>query len=487
MPKTFNSTYFCEALNFLPKIALLLFTLLCFTNLYSQTYEQGSTNFAAPKKYDANSTTRILFIFDDSFSMFGKWGNGTKIDVSKKLMGEFLDSLKNTPKLQLALRCYGHQTPFRPNRNCQDSKLEVPFDSAFINCKKIKDRINKLQPTGTTPIAYSLGESANDFPPCDNCRNIVILITDGIEECDGDPCAVSLALQKKGIFLRPFIIGVGLDVKFADVFGCMGKFYDVSNEANFKQVMKLVFIEAISQTTVQVNLLDTYKKPSETDVTMTFYNQKTGEVKYNYLHTLNHRGNPDTLVLDPDVTYKMVVHTIPPQVKENIVLQKGKHNIIPLDAPQGYLNLQTDGPLVYKSLQCIVRKSGQENTLNVQDFGATEKYIIGKYDLEILSLPRIKLPNIDIKQSSTNLIKIPSAGTLSINKGGLGYGSVYLENGKKIEWVCNLIEGQQAEVFYLQPGNYRVEFRLKTQLESEKTVEKKFTIESNKTTAISLF
>jgi len=183
----------------------------------------------------------------------------------------------------------------------------------------------------------------------------------------------------------------------------------------------------------------------------------------------------------------MVVHTIPPQVKENIVLQKGKHNIIPLDAPQGFLNLQTDGPIVYKSLSCIVRKSGQENTLNAQEFGATEKYITGKYDLEILSLPRIKLPNIDIKQSSTNLIKIPSAGTLSINKGGIGYGSVYVENGKKIEWVCNLIEGQQAEVFYLQPGNYRVEFRLKTQLESEKTVEKKFTIESNKTTAISVF
>ncbi len=462
---------------------LLLVTCICF----AQGYEKDNKDFSTRKNIDANTTTRILFIFDDSFSMFGRWGNGNKIDVSKKLMGEFLDSLKNTPKLELALRCYGHQTPFRPNRNCKDSKLEVPFDVALTNCKKIKDRINQLQPTGTTPIAYSLGESTNDFPLCENCRNIVVLITDGIEECDGDPCAVSLALQKKGVFLRPFIIGVGLDVKFADVFGCMGKFYDVSNEANFKNVMKLVFIEAITQTTAQVNLNDTYKKPSETDVTMTFYNQKTGEIMYNYLHTLNHRGNPDTLVLDPEVTYKMVVHTIPPQVKENIVLQKGKHNIIPLDAPQGYLTVQTEETSVYKSLSFIVRKSGELHTLNVQEVGLSEKYITGKFDLEILTLPRIKLQNIEVKQSSTNTIKIPSAGTFSVNKGGLGYGSIYLENGKKLEWVCNLNETQQAEVFYLQPGNYRAEFRLKTQPESEKSVEKKFTIESNKTTQINVF
>ncbi|MBS1647304.1 MAG: VWA domain-containing protein [Bacteroidetes bacterium] len=444
-------------------------------------------NFSnASQKADTGITTRILFIFDDSFSMYGAWGSGSKIDISKKLMGEFLDSMKNTPRLQLALRCYGHQTPYRPNRNCQDSKLEIPFDKASVNCLKIKDRINRLQPTGTTPIAYSLGESAADFPPCENCRNMVILITDGIEECNGDPCAVSLALQQKGVFLRPFIIGIGLDISFADVFGCMGKFYDVSNEANFKQVMKLVFIEALSQTTVQVNLLDSYKKPSETDVTMTFYNQKTGRLMYNYLHTLNHRGNPDTLVLDPDVTYKMVVHSLPPQTKENIVLQKGKHNIIPVDAPQGFLNIQTETPNLYKSLSYIVRKSGEMNTLNVQEIGTSEKYITGKYDIEILSLPRIQLQNVEIKQSSTNLIKIKAAGILSLNKGGSGYGSLYLENEKKLEWVCNLNE-QTAEAFYLQPGKYRIEFRLKTQLEAEKTVEKSVIIESNKTSTVSLF
>ncbi|MGZ3865383.1 MAG: vWA domain-containing protein [Bacteroidia bacterium] len=454
--------------------------------LTAQVSEKGTKDFSSPQKYDANTVTRILFIFDDSFSMFGMWGSGNKIDIAKKLMGEFLDSLQDSPKLEIALRCYGHQTPFKPNRNCQDSKLEVPFATPKTNSKLIKERINKLTPTGTTPIAYSLGECANDFPPRYNVRNVVILITDGIEECGGDPCAISVALQKKGVFLRPFVIGVGLDVKFADVFGCMGKFYDVSNEANFKAVLNLVLIEAVSQTTVQVNLNDVLKKPSETDVTMTFYNQQTGDVLYNYLHTLNHRGNPDTIVLDPDITYKMVVHTIPPQTKENITLQKGKHNIIPLDAPQGYLKLQTEGPNLYKSLPTLVRKGGDMNTLVVQEFGATEKLIVGKYDLEILTLPRIKLKDIEIKQSHTNTVKIPSAGMLSLNKGGFGIGSIYAEDGKKIDWVCNLNENQQTEVFYLQPGNYRVEFRYKTQLEAEKTLEKKFTIESNKTKAVNL-
>jgi Ca-activated chloride channel family protein len=472
---------------FLIRISFFIVAHFAFSVLSAQIKTDDKKDFTNGKKYDATTTTRILFIFDDSFSMYGGWGSGTKIDMAKKLMGEFLDSLQNTPKLEIALRCYGHQTPFKPKRNCQDSKLEVPFASAKTNFKLIKERINKLTPTGTTPIAYSLGECANDFTPCDNCRNVVILITDGIEECNGDPCAVSVALQKKGIFLRPFVIGVGLDVKFADVFGCMGKFYDVSNEANFKTVLNLVLIEAVSQTTVQVNLNDVFKKPTETDVTMTFYNQQTGDVLYNYLHTLNHRGNPDTIVLDPDITYKMVVHTIPPQVKENITLQKGKHNIVSLDAPQGFLNLQTEGPNIYKSLSCLVRKNGEMNTLVAQEFGNTEKLIVGKYDLEILTMPRVKIPDIEIKQSSTNTVKIPSAGILSLNKGGFGYGSIYSEDGKKIEWVCNLNENQQTEVFYLQPGNYRAEFRLKNQPESEKTVERKFTIEPNKTKAVNMF
>jgi Ca-activated chloride channel family protein len=410
--------------------------------------------------------------------MYAPWNSNIKIEVAKKVMGEFLDSLKNLPNLELALRCYGHTTFFKPDRNCKDSKLEVPFAEAATNSIKIKQRIQKLEPLGTTPIAYSLGECVNDFTPKANCRNIVILITDGIEECNGNPCQVSIELQKKGIFLRPFVIGVGLDVKFADVFACMGKFYDVSNEANFKDVLKLVLTEAITQTTVQVDLLDILKKPTETDVDMTFYEAGTTNIKYNYLHTINHRGNPDTLVLDPDIKYDLVVHTIPVQEKKNISIIKGKHNIIKLDAPQGYLKLELDGTINKYYPTTLVRKGGELQTLNVQDFGKVEKYIVGKYDLEVLTLPRIHLKDVEIKQSTTNSIKIPTSGNILFSKQGPGYGSIYVDDGKTVIWVCNLNTTLQNEIIYLQPGKYKVVFRYEFAKETIKTIERNFEVKS---------
>jgi Ca-activated chloride channel family protein len=437
-------------------------------------------------KFYAQPTNRILFIFDDSYSMYAPWNSNIKIEVAKKIMGEFLDSLKSIPNLELALRCYGHQTFIKPTRDCKDTKLEVPFNVASKSAPLIKQRIQKLEPLGTTPIAYSLGESAADFTPCNNCRNIIILITDGIEECDGVPCEVSAALQKKGIFLRPFVIGVGLDVKFVDVFGCMGKFYDVSNEANFKDVLNLVLTEAISQTTVQVDLLDILKKPTETDVNMTFYDSNTKQIKYNYLHTLNHRGNPDTLVLSPNITYDLMIHTIPPIEKKNIKIQQGKHNVIPVDAPQGYLKLELEGALSKYFPTTVIRKKGEMNTLNIQDFGKTEKYIVGKYDLEILTLPRIKLNDVEIQQSTTNTIKVATSGNAYITKGGTGYGSIFVDDGKKATWVCNLNTSLQNEIIYLQPGNYKLEFRYENAKQTTNTIERKFTISSAVTTNIKI-
>ena len=432
-------------------------------------------------------TNRVLFIFDDSYSMYAPWNSNIKIEVAKKVMGEFLDSMVNVPNLELALRCYGHTTYFKPTRNCKDTKLEVPFAPAKTNAPKIKARIQRLEPLGTTPIAYSLGESEADFTPCSNCRNIVILITDGIEECGGFPCEVSLALQKKGVFLRPFVIGVGLNLQYGESFACMGKFYDVSNEANFGDVLKLVLTEAITETSVQVNLLDILKRPSETDVDMTFYEAGTNKVKYNYMHTINHRGNPDTLVLDPAFKYDLTVHTIPPVEKKGITITAGRHNVIPLDAPQGFLRLELDGAINKYNPTTVIRKGGEMKTLNVQEFGKTEKYIVGKYDLEVLTLPRIYLKDVEIKQSSINTIRIPPSGNVLFTRQGPGHGSIYTDDGKKVVWVCNLNTQLANEVIYLQPGRYKVLFRPGFAKETLKTVEKNFEVKPGSPLTVRLF
>ncbi len=425
-----------------------------------------------------NYTYRVLFIFDDSYSMYAPWNSEPKIDVAKRVMGRIMDSIQNISNLEIALRCYGHTTFFKPVRNCKDTRLEVPFAPASINAPKIKQFISKLEPKGTTPIAYSIAQSENDFTPCKNCRNIIILITDGVEECGGNPCEVSAMLQKKGIFIRPFVIGVGLDMKFADALGCMGKFIDVSNENNFYPALRSVLIEALTRTTVQVNLLDIYKKPTETDVVMNFYNAESHQLMYSYVHTINNYGKPDTLVLDPDITYDIDVFTIPKLSKKGVKIEKGKHNIISIDAPQGYLNLQIEGGAQAYYPTTIVKTAGDTSIVNIQDFGKTEKYIVGKYDLEILTLPRIYLKGVEIKQSHTNTIKIPASGSVFVSKPAKGYGSIYLDDGKKLEWVCNLDYNTDVENIYLQPGTYKLEFRYVHQKRMIKTIEKSFEVKS---------
>lgn len=437
-------------------------------------------------------TTRLLFLMDDSFSMYGDWQSGKKIDIAKQLLGEFLDSLalKNAPDVEIALRCYGHQSPLWPGpRNCEDSRLEVPFGTIPTNAPKMKKVIQGLIPTGTTPIAHSLGKCADDFPTdSKNARNIIILITDGIEECGGDPCAVSLELQRKGIFLKPFVIGIGMDVTFADAFKCVGKYYDGSTEVGFKNVLNIVISQALNNTTAQVNLLDISGKPSETDVAYTLYDEFSGAIRYNHMHTLNHRGNPDTIYIDPIQTYKLVVHTIPPVERSGIKLIPGKHNIIAADAPQGYLFLKvSDNAGSYKKLTAIVRKRGEMRTLNVQEFNGYEKYLVGKYDLEILTLPRIYMDNVDISQSRTTTIEIPQAGNVIIYKPAPGPASVYLEEKNKLVWVDNLNGVQTQENLSLQPGRYRVIYRPQSAKETIYTIERRFTVESGGSIQVRLF
>ena len=433
-------------------------------------------------------TTRVLFIFDGSNSMNAQWQSSSKISIAKKLMKETLDSLKGVKNVELALRMYGHQFKIYPGQqNCDDTKLEVPFSPGDANIDRIKTRIRSLSPQGTTPIARSLELAANDFPECDNCRNVIVLITDGIEACDEDPCAVARALREKGIILKPFVIGIGIDPLKLLSLKCIGKYYDASSEATFKSALRVVVSEALNNTTVQVNLNRTDGTPKETDVPMIFYNQKNNIPVYNFMHTMDQWQRPDTLSIDPLNTYRLEVYTIPHIIKKDIRINAGVHNIIELDAGQGELFVSINNSSgKYPGIKVLIKDTSDHSVIHVQDINSLGKLLVGEYDLELLTLPRIKFNGTKIRQSKRTSIEIPQPGNVNIKFPSIGYGCIYEIEGDQQNWVCPLNTTDPICQMVLQPGKYKLVYRSNKSRRAAYTVVKDFRVSSGLITDLNL-
>lgn len=434
----------------------------------------------------AQTDTRILFVFDASNSMNGYWERERKIEVATKLLIESLDNLAEAENVELALRVYGHQTKHIPGQqDCDDTELVVPFAEA--NNLVIAQALKRLNPQGTTPIARSLEKAAEDFPNEPGIRNVIILITDGIEACDEDPCAVSKALQAKGIILKPFIIGIGIDEKYKSTFQCVGNYFDATKEESFKTILDIVVTQALNNTTLQINLLDENGLPSISDTPFTLYDSRTGEILQNFVHTLNHKGNPDTLTLDPLFTYRLVTHTYPEIEIDNLSLKPGKHNVWEVEAAQGSIDLSFgSGRNEYSELNCLVMKNGDCELVNLQDFGSTEKYLVGEYDLKILTNPATFISGVQVNANEVSEVKIPSPGILFLQTGGNGHGGIFRKVNNQLELVKKFGEVNPSGRYTLQPGNYTVLFRSSSAKQTAYTIEKLIEIKSGVNTNLRL-
>lgn len=433
---------------------------------------------------NAQELTRILFILDASNSMNAKWGDQTRIDAAKELLAKTVDELVGVPNLEIALRVYGHQSPITNTfQDCNDTKLEVPFGPN--NFERVKYRIKSIHAKGTTPIARSLEAAADDFPDM-NSRNFIILITDGLEACDNDPCVIAQKLHDKGVKVTPFVIGLGMDLSYLEKFNCIGEYTEAETRDAFEKVLKNVVNKVLVNTTAQINLNNTSKEPKETDVTLFLYEAGTTNLKYTFTHTLNQVGLPDTLILDPAIKYDLVVNTLPKRELKNITLQKNTHNTIVVDAPQGYIQVRLKNATKVYLIDSRIMEESKQKTINVQAMGTTDKYIVGKYDLEILTLPRTYV-TVDVNQSSKTYVDIVAPGFFSYSAGVSISGQVFTINGDgTFTWVCNLNNSDLSGIWQLQPGNYKVVYRQKKEVKTIYTYEKEFRIYSNKTTSINL-
>jgi Ca-activated chloride channel family protein len=154
----------------------------------------------------AEAPAPLLLILDASGSMWGQIEGENKIVIARRVLGDLVDGLPAAS--EVGLIAYGH----RRDGDCDDIETVAglgPLDKAAL-----KATVGALNPKGKTPITKSVQAA---FAELAGRREgaTVILVSDGLETCGGDPCAAVKAAKGAGV--RFVLHVVGFDVAGEDV------------------------------------------------------------------------------------------------------------------------------------------------------------------------------------------------------------------------------------------------------------------------------
>jgi len=165
------------------------------------------------------------------------------LTVAKKVLNEFVGG--DFAGLDLAMRVYGH----RQKDDCRDSELTVPFGKPEETISPMRDFVAKVNPLGRTPITYSLQEALKNF----GARSgEIILITDGIESCDEDPCSLIRRWRESHVKIKVHVVGFGLEEKSKDALKCLSEaagtdYHDAQSAKDLAEALKGIRVKATSQ------------------------------------------------------------------------------------------------------------------------------------------------------------------------------------------------------------------------------------------------
>ncbi|MEX0308077.1 MAG: VWA domain-containing protein [Ruegeria sp.] len=147
------------------------------------------------------SDENVMVVFDGSNSMWGQIDGAAKIEIARgvmdNLLGEWVDDRN------VGLMAYGH----RRRGDCGD--IEVLIEPGADSRAAILERINGVTPTGKTPLTDAVEQAARALSYMDQPATVV-LISDGLESCERDPCALATALEQGGVGFTAHVVGFGL-------------------------------------------------------------------------------------------------------------------------------------------------------------------------------------------------------------------------------------------------------------------------------------
>lgn len=160
---------------------------------------------AAPARAaTAAAPADVLLILDCSGSMWGRLGGQPKIVLAKAVINQLIAQTPAT--VRLSLMAYGH----RIKGDCQDIELIGRLGATKAD---LEAAVTALHAKGKTPIANALTRAGTILAGTDVAATVV-LVSDGLETCGGDPCATAAQLRAKG--LKVVIHVVGFDVNQAE-------------------------------------------------------------------------------------------------------------------------------------------------------------------------------------------------------------------------------------------------------------------------------
>ena len=174
---------------------------------------------------EPGAEVNVEMIMDSSGSMGAETNDGEpKIEAAKRVLNQVIDAIPvDRPELNVGFRVFGHlgdNTEAGRAESCQSSDLTVPVDG--VDPDALRAQVAQYQPVGWTPIGLSLERAAADFPAAsDSVSNAIILVTDGLETCDADPCAIATALKEGPAGFTVYVVGLGLTEEELRVTSCI--------------------------------------------------------------------------------------------------------------------------------------------------------------------------------------------------------------------------------------------------------------------------
>jgi Ca-activated chloride channel family protein len=188
----------------------------------------------------AVAAERAIIVLDGSGSMWAQIDGKARITIARETLHEVLATLPDD--LELGFMTYGH----REKGNCDD--IEMLVEPAAGTGPAIAAAADNINPKGMTPISDAVRLAAEDLRFTEQ-KATVILITDGLETCEVDPCALASDLESQGIDFTTHVLGFGLSDEEGQQVACLaentGGKYLSANDGD-------ALVEALSSTVAQV-------------------------------------------------------------------------------------------------------------------------------------------------------------------------------------------------------------------------------------------